>query len=140
MNENLAAKLKNISQSPGVYIMKNINGDVIYVGKAKNLKKRVPQYFSGKNAGVKTEHLVSKIYDIETIISANELEAFLLETPCFNYIGEAGFRLCKFYIGIRFVVFKAYIVFWLILLYQSIFKKESFQFVGGNYSFYIVNF
>ena len=79
MNENLAVKLKNISQSPGVYIMKNISGDVIYVGKAKNLKKRVSQYFSGKNAGIKTEHLVSKIYDIETIISANELEAFLLE-------------------------------------------------------------
>jgi excinuclease ABC subunit C len=79
MNENLAVKLKNISMSPGVYIMKNISGDVIYVGKAKNLKKRVSQYFSGKNAGIKTEHLVSKIYDIETIISANELEAFLLE-------------------------------------------------------------
>ncbi len=79
MNENLAVKLKNISQAPGVYIMKNINGDVIYVGKAKNLKKRVSQYFSGKNAGVKTGHLVSKIYDIETIISGNELEAFLLE-------------------------------------------------------------
>ena len=79
MNENLAVKLKNISQSPGVYIMRNINGDVIYVGKSKNLKKRVSQYFSGKNAGIKTEHLVSKIYDIETIISANELEAFLLE-------------------------------------------------------------
>ncbi len=79
MNEDLAVKLKNISMSPGVYIMKNISGDVIYVGKAKNLKKRVSQYFSGKNAGIKTEHLVSKIYDIETIISANELEAFLLE-------------------------------------------------------------
>ena len=79
MNENLLAKIKGISVSPGVYIMKNVNGDVIYVGKAKNLKKRVSQYFSGKNAGVKTEHLVSKINDIETIISGNELEAFLLE-------------------------------------------------------------
>ena len=79
MNENLLAKIKGISGSPGVYIMKNANGDVIYVGKAKNLKKRVSQYFSGKNAGVKTEHLVSKINDIETIISGNELEAFLLE-------------------------------------------------------------
>ena len=79
MNESLALKIKNISASPGVYIMKNINGDVIYVGKAKNLKKRVSQYFSGKNAGIKTEHLVSKICDIETIISGNELEAFLLE-------------------------------------------------------------
>ena len=79
MNEDLLAKIKSISGSPGVYIMKNINGEVIYVGKAKNLKKRVSQYFSGKNAGVKTEHLVSKINDIETIISGNELEAFLLE-------------------------------------------------------------
>ena len=48
MNENLAAKLKNISQSPGVYIMKNINGDVIYVGKAKNLKKGFPSIFQEK--------------------------------------------------------------------------------------------
>ena len=79
MNENLFAKIKGISSSPGVYIMKNAGGDVIYVGKAKNLKKRVSQYFSGKNTGVKTEHLVSKINDIETIISGNELEAFLLE-------------------------------------------------------------
>ncbi|MGC8554502.1 MAG: excinuclease ABC subunit UvrC [Candidatus Acidulodesulfobacterium sp.] len=79
MNEDLLAKIKSISGSPGVYIMKNINGEVIYVGKAKNLKKRVSQYFSGKNSGVKTEHLVSKINDIETIISGNELEAFLLE-------------------------------------------------------------
>ena len=79
MNEDLLAKIKSISRSPGVYIMKNINGDVIYVGKAKNLKKRVSQYFSGKNAGIKTGHLVSKIHDIETIISGNELEAFLLE-------------------------------------------------------------
>ncbi|MCL4322129.1 MAG: excinuclease ABC subunit UvrC [Deltaproteobacteria bacterium] len=59
--------------------MKNISGDVIYVGKAKNLKKRILQYFSNKKAGVKTEHLVSKIYDIETIVSQNELDAFLLE-------------------------------------------------------------
>ncbi|MCL4498482.1 MAG: excinuclease ABC subunit UvrC [Deltaproteobacteria bacterium] len=59
--------------------MKNISGDVIYIGKAKNLKKRILQYFSNKKAGVKTEHLVSKIHDIETIVSQNELDAFLLE-------------------------------------------------------------
>ncbi len=75
----MSVDIKNIPQSPGVYIMKNINGNVIYVGKAKNLKKRVSQYFSGKNQGVKTEHLVSKIHGIETIVSGNELEAFLLE-------------------------------------------------------------
>ncbi len=79
MDADLTLKLKVIPQSPGVYIMKNISGNVIYVGKAKNLKKRVSQYFSGRNAGIKTEHLVSKIYDIETIVSQNELDAFLLE-------------------------------------------------------------
>ncbi|MHB8232885.1 MAG: excinuclease ABC subunit UvrC [bacterium] len=78
-DKGLTVKLKGIPQSSGVYLMKNIKGDVIYVGKAKNLKKRVSQYFSGKKAGIKTEHLVSKIYDIETIVSQNELDAFLLE-------------------------------------------------------------
>ncbi|MHB1662016.1 MAG: excinuclease ABC subunit UvrC, partial [bacterium] len=78
-NRDLTLKNKGIPQSPGVYLMKDIKGDVIYVGKAKNLKKRVSQYFSGKKAGIKTEHLVSKIYDIETIVSQNELDAFLLE-------------------------------------------------------------
>lgn len=79
MNEDLAARIKNFPQSPGVYLMKNAAGDIIYVGKAKNLKKRVSQYFSNKKTGVKTEHLVAKIYDIETIIALNELDAFLLE-------------------------------------------------------------
>ncbi|MFW0884984.1 excinuclease ABC subunit UvrC [Candidatus Acidulodesulfobacterium sp. H_13] len=79
MNEKLTAKLKSIPVSPGVYLMKNINGDIIYVGKAKKLKKRVSQYFSGKNVSIKTEHLISKICDIETIVSQNELDAFLLE-------------------------------------------------------------
>ncbi len=79
MNEKLTAKLKSIPVSPGVYLMKNISGDIIYVGKAKKLKKRVSQYFSGKNVSIKTKHLISKICDIETIVSRNELDAFLLE-------------------------------------------------------------
>ena len=79
MKKELAGRVKDIPNSPGVYMMKNINGDVIYVGKAKNLKKRVSQYFSGRNSGIKTEHLVSKIRDIETIVSKSELDAFLLE-------------------------------------------------------------
>jgi excinuclease ABC subunit C len=71
--------IKTLPDSPGVYIMKNSRGEVIYVGKAKNLKKRVLQYFSRKKANIKTEHLVSKVADIETIVSQNELDAFLLE-------------------------------------------------------------
>jgi len=79
MNRDLAISIKNISQSPGVYLMKNIAGDVIYIGKAKNLKKRVSQYFSNKKTSIKTGYLVSKIHNIETIIARNELDAFLLE-------------------------------------------------------------
>ncbi|MCL4542169.1 MAG: excinuclease ABC subunit UvrC [Deltaproteobacteria bacterium] len=79
MNEDLSVRLANIPQFPGVYLMKNAAGDIIYIGKAKNLKKRILQYFSNKKTSIKTEHLVAKIYDIETIISRNELDAFLLE-------------------------------------------------------------
>ncbi|MHB8282324.1 MAG: GIY-YIG nuclease family protein, partial [bacterium] len=79
MSDDLISRLKSISNSPGVYLMKNIEGDIIYVGKAKNLKKRVSQYFSNKKTDIKTKHLVSKIKDFETIVVNNEVEAFLLE-------------------------------------------------------------
>ena len=79
MSDDLINRLKSISNSPGVYLMKNIEGNIIYVGKAKNLKKRVSQYFSNKKTDIKTEHLVSKIKDFETIVVNNEVEAFLLE-------------------------------------------------------------
>ncbi len=79
MTDDLISRLKSLSNSPGVYLMKNIEGDVIYVGKAKNLKKRVSQYFSNKKTDIKTEHLVSKIKSFETIVVNNEVEAFLLE-------------------------------------------------------------
>ncbi len=79
MTYDLNSRLKSVSNSPGVYLMKNMEGDVIYVGKAKNLKKRISQYFSNKKTDIKTEHLVSKIKSFETIVVNNEVEAFLLE-------------------------------------------------------------
>ncbi len=79
MTYDLNSRLKSLSNSPGVYLMKNMEGDVIYVGKAKNLKKRISQYFSNKKTDIKTEHLVSKIKSFETIVVNNEVEAFLLE-------------------------------------------------------------
>ena len=69
--------LEYAPQSPGVYIMRN-SGKVIYVGKAKNLFRRVSSYFSG-NKDIKTTHLVSKIEDIEYIITKTEYEALVLE-------------------------------------------------------------
>jgi len=67
-----------LPDKPGVYIMKNAQSDIIYIGKAKNIKKRVKSYFSGKK-DPKTTLLVTHIETIETIITAGESEALLLE-------------------------------------------------------------
>ncbi len=70
--------LKNIPENPGVYLMKKKN-EVIYVGKAKNLKKRISSYFNRKHDEIKTQELVKNIEDIETIICNSELDALVLE-------------------------------------------------------------
>jgi len=74
----LKDKLKLVPLKPGCYIMRDINGTVIYVGKAKNLKNRLSGYFTGKN-NLKTEIMVSNIHDFEYIITSNEKEALILE-------------------------------------------------------------
>ena len=78
-------KLSMVSSGPGVYIMKDIDDRVIYVGKARNLKKRVASYFSRSRAGllhpdIKTGILVKKISNFETIITKTEKEALILES------------------------------------------------------------
>lgn len=71
---------KNMPNSPGVYLMKNISGKIIYVGKAKNLKNRVSSYFKNINShNVKTLELVKNIDDIEFFICKTEVEALILE-------------------------------------------------------------
>ncbi len=66
--------------SPGVYIMKDSRGKIIYVGKAVVLKNRVRQYFqSGKNHSAKVRAMVAKIADFETIVTSTEVEALILE-------------------------------------------------------------
>ena len=77
---NLDEKLKNLPQKPGVYLMKNGDGQIIYVGKAINLRSRVRQYFqSSKSHSAKVHVLVENIEDFEYIITKNELEALVLE-------------------------------------------------------------
>ena len=73
-------KINNLPEKPGVYMMKNKNGEVIYIGKARNLKKRVSSYFTKASRDGKTENLVNSIGDIEVFITDNEIEAFLLES------------------------------------------------------------
>ncbi len=72
--------LNNLPTNPGVYLYKNNENQIIYIGKAKNLKKRVSQYFNNKkNHSLKTQFLVKNIKDLQTIITNNEIEALLLE-------------------------------------------------------------
>lgn len=86
MDELLKQKLENLPNSPGIYQYKNDKGKIIYVGKAKNLRNRVKSYFHGSTDSPKTAILVSKIADIELIITANEIEALVLENNLIKQI------------------------------------------------------
>ncbi|MFZ4714640.1 MAG: excinuclease ABC subunit UvrC [Bacteriovoracaceae bacterium] len=72
-------KANTLPTSSGCYLMKNKEGKVIYVGKAKNLKSRVTSYFNQSVKNAKTEILVSHIVDFEFLMTANDTEAFVLE-------------------------------------------------------------
>src|SRR5919199_3721107 len=103
MSDIVYTTKKQIPQSPGVYLMKDNEGKIIYIGKAKNLRNRVRSYFlkdnnnnNNNNNNIhnynwKTSQLVRKIKDIEFVLTDNEIEAFLLESnlikryrPVFN--------------------------------------------------------
>lgn len=74
------AFLTHLTQRPGVYRMLNDKGDIIYIGKAKNLKNRVSSYFRNNNASPKQQAMVAKIAGIEITITHTESEALLLES------------------------------------------------------------
>ena len=78
MNQLIKDKLSLLPSSPGCYLMKNKDGTIIYVGKAKKLKNRVHSYFVGAH-DYKTTKLVSEIVDFEYIVTSSEKEALLLE-------------------------------------------------------------
>lgn len=94
----LEEKLKMLPDSPGVYIMKNKDGKIIYVGKAKVLKNRVRQYFmNSANHSPKVKAMVSNIADFEYILCDSEMEALVLEcnlikehTPKYNILLKDG--------------------------------------------------
>jgi len=77
--QNIKIKLKNLSKSSGIYKMLDKNGNIIYIGKAKNLKNRVSQYFTPSNLNNKTLALKKKIYDFSVIVTKTETQALLLE-------------------------------------------------------------
>lgn len=90
--KHLKEKLSLLPANPGCYLMKDKNGHIIYVGKAKVLKNRVKSYFTGSH-DVKTTRLVSEIYDFEYIVTSSNVECLILEnnlikqhTPKYNIL------------------------------------------------------
>lgn len=78
--EAVAAKLPHLPESPGVYLWKDVDGTVLYVGKAKRLRSRVRSYFAGDHReSPKTRVLVSRIADVDTIVVPSEAHALVLE-------------------------------------------------------------
>jgi len=80
MSSLLKDKITNLPKAPGVYLFKNKFGKIIYIGKAKSLYHRVRSYFNAPNLSVKTEALVSKVFDLDVIVTQNEVEALILES------------------------------------------------------------
>ncbi len=79
MNSELELQLKTLPTEPGVYRYYDKNNQLLYVGKAKNLKKRVMSYFNKKLSGYKTKIMVGKIHHLETTIVPSEYDALILE-------------------------------------------------------------
>nr|WP_318033833.1 GIY-YIG nuclease family protein [Mycoplasmopsis bovis] len=107
--------LKNVSTSPGVYLWKDAKQNVLYVGKAKNLRKRMLQYFDGAINSYKTNKLVSLIYDFDVYICKTNKEALLLEkamidryNPEFNILllDDRKYPYLKVQASKRFITYK----------------------------------
>ncbi|MBS1537194.1 MAG: excinuclease ABC subunit C [Bacteroidetes bacterium] len=75
----LAAKVANLPTKPGIYQFKNENNTIIYIGKAKSLRNRVRSYFQNRPMDAKTKALITKIVDVEVIVTDSEVEALILE-------------------------------------------------------------
>jgi len=79
MEKNLRQKINTLPDKSGVYIFKDKDDKIIYIGKAKSLKNRVKSYFNSSGKDLKTSKLTRKIIDFDYIVTNNEMEAFLLE-------------------------------------------------------------
>lgn len=95
--KRIKEKLHKLPLTSGVYLMKDIDGHIIYVGKAKNLKRRVSSYFLNTEKTIKTNALVENIYDFDYILTPSELDALALEStlikkhqPFYNILLKDG--------------------------------------------------
>jgi excinuclease ABC subunit C len=79
-NAELDLKLANLPELPGCYLFKNDEGHIIYIGKAKSLRKRVRSYFQKNHADPKTEQLVTQIANVDILVTNSEIDALILES------------------------------------------------------------
>ena len=126
MNDNLKLNLKNCPNSPGVYKFFN-NTEIIYIGKAKNLKKRISTYFGKSIKDRKISQIRSQATNLETFITKNEVEALLLEQ---SLIKE---NKPKFNILLRDDKTYPYIYFSLDHKYPGVYLKRTKKAVDKNY-------
>ena len=80
MPQTLKDKIRSIPSSPGVYFFKDKKDQIIYIGKAKSLKKRVSSYFLKKQSDIKTSVMIKHIDDIDFLVVNNEAEALITES------------------------------------------------------------
>src|SRR6056297_953866 len=79
MNEKVRKKIKNAPKLPGVYIFKDKNGKILYVGKAKNIKKRLSSYLHSDKHSYRIRIMIHNIDDVEYIVVSSETDALILE-------------------------------------------------------------
>src|SRR5712691_3703275 len=107
----LEAKLVTLPTSPGVYLFKSTDGEVIYVGKAKSLRARVRQYVRGGDGRAQIPFLLAQLADVEILVTSNEKEALILENTLIKqYRPRYNIRLKddKSYVSVKVTVREAW--------------------------------
>ena len=103
----MKTKIQELPLSPGVYLMRDSRGTVIYVGKSKSLKKRVQSYFyNNKSHSPKVKRLVQHVKDLEHIVTDTEFEAFMLECRLIQDIKPMYNRKMKNPLGYSYIVLR----------------------------------
>ncbi|MCB9493741.1 MAG: excinuclease ABC subunit C [Epsilonproteobacteria bacterium] len=107
-NTQLISAIKKLPPKPGVYLFKDDQGEVVYVGKAKHLKRRLSQYIQRQGIDIKVDAIFQESVDLDHIITDSELEAMLLEAkliksyqPRFNVLLKSGQPFLYLFIPIR---------------------------------------
>ncbi len=104
----LKEKVKNLTSAPGVYLMKDSLGSIIYVGKAKNLKKRIQSYFQeSRPHSSKVEKLIKNLKDFEYIVTDTEFDALMLECKLIKEIKPRYNRRMKSPLSYAYIVVRA---------------------------------